>query len=265
LGLVLRWVLEGSPTRFGFVRSRWSCECVAILLEEDYGIRVSRETVRRRLRGADLVWRRPRPVLGPKDPAYAVKLGKIRALLRDLPANAVAVFMDEVDVNTNPKIGAAWMRRGEQVAVVTPGNNEKRYLAGSLDWRTGRLTLTEGQPRAPAPPAGAGHSWLLAAGHLARLAGPGAGDDADRPPDGGGVQGHRQALAHLPGSPALIRSFDKSPRWALQKRPGKFDSKEGKKSTINDGRGSSKQRPCAVFEYCGEAMEQRDAMRPIGG
>ena len=147
LGLALRWVLECSPTRFGFVRSRWSCECVAVLLEEGHGIRVSRETVRRRLREADLVWRRPRPVLGPKDPAHAVKLGKIRALLRDLPADEVAVFMDEVDVNTNPKIGSAWMKRGEQAEVVTPGNNEKRYLAGSLDWRTGRLTLTEGRPR----------------------------------------------------------------------------------------------------------------------
>ena len=147
LGLALRWVLECSPTRFGFVRSRWSCECVAILLEEDHGIRVSRETVRRRLLSQGLVWRRPRPVLGPKDPAHAVKLGKIRALLRSLPKDHVAVFMDEVDVNTNPKIGSAWMRRGDQAEVVTPGNNEKRYLAGSLDWRTGRLTLTEGKPR----------------------------------------------------------------------------------------------------------------------
>jgi putative transposase len=146
VGLALRWVLECSPTRFGFVRSRWTCETVAVLLREDHGIRVSRETVRRRLRAGDLVWRRPRPVLGPKDPAYAAKLGRIRALLRSLPPTEVAVFMDEVDINTNPKIGSMWMRRGDQAEVVTPGNNEKRYLAGSLDWRTGRLTLTEGRP-----------------------------------------------------------------------------------------------------------------------
>lgn len=147
LALVLRWVTECSPTGFGFVRSRWTCETLVVLLREDYQVRVSRETIRRRLRAAKLVWRRPRPVLGPKDPAYAVKLGKIRALLRSLPADEVAVFMDEVDINTNPKIGSMWMRRGRQAEVVTPGNNEKRYLAGSLDWRSGRLTLTEGQPR----------------------------------------------------------------------------------------------------------------------
>lgn len=146
LGLALRWVMEFSPTRFGFVRSRWTCETVAVLLWQDYHVRVSRETVRRRLRAANLVWRRPRPVLGPKDPAHAVKLGKIRGLLRGLPADETAQFMDEVDINTNPKIGSMWMYRGRQADVTTPGNNEKRYLAGSLDWRTGRLTLTEGKP-----------------------------------------------------------------------------------------------------------------------
>jgi putative transposase len=147
VAVALRWVLECRPTDFRFVRSRWTCEAVAVLLREDHGIRVSRETVRRRLRAHDLVYRRPRPVLGPKDPAHAVKLGKIRNLLRFLPPDHVAVFMDEVDINTNPKIGSMWMVRGEQAEVVTPGTNEKRYLAGSLDWRTGRLTLTEGKAR----------------------------------------------------------------------------------------------------------------------
>ena len=55
--------------------------------------------------------------------------------------------MDEVDVNLNPKVGCQWMRRGEQAAVETPGTNEKRYLAGSIHWRTGRVVLTEGKPK----------------------------------------------------------------------------------------------------------------------
>lgn len=52
------------------------------------------------------------------------------------------MFQDEVDVHLNPKIGSCWMVRGEQAEVVTPGNNEKRHLAGSLHWRTGRLILS---------------------------------------------------------------------------------------------------------------------------
>jgi transposase len=54
--------------------------------------------------------------------------------------------MDEVEVHTNPKVGCMWMRRGEQAAVPTPGTDERRVLAGSLHWRTGRAFLTEGLP-----------------------------------------------------------------------------------------------------------------------
>ena len=144
--LVVRMVLTLTPGDFGFVRSRWTCEAVAVVLEEEYRLGVGRETVRRWLHREGLVYRRPRPVLGPKDPRRAAKLRKLRRLLAGLPAGEVAVFQDEVDVNTNPKIGAMWMRRGEQAAVVTPGSNVKRYLAGSLNWRTGGLVLTEGRP-----------------------------------------------------------------------------------------------------------------------
>lgn len=146
VAMIVGWVTTRTPADFGFIRSRWTCEAVAIVLREDWRIATSREAVRRHLRAAGLVWRRPRPVLGPKDPAHAYKLGKIRRLLRELPDSEVAVFQDEVDINTNPKIGSMWMWRGFQAEVVTPGNNEKRYLAGSLNWRSGELILTEGKP-----------------------------------------------------------------------------------------------------------------------
>jgi putative transposase len=145
--LVVRWVLTLAPVDFRFVRSRWSCEAVAVVLREDYRVRVGRETVRRWLREAGLVWRRPRPVIRPKDPEREKKLAALRALLKGLPADETAVFMDEVDVNLNPKVGCQWMKRGEQAGVETPGNNEKRYLAGSIHWRTGRVILTEGKPK----------------------------------------------------------------------------------------------------------------------
>jgi transposase len=141
--LVVRWVLALSPAEFRFTRSRWSCEAAAVVLREDFGVPVGRETVCLWLRAAGLVWRRPRPVIRPKDPEREAKLRDLRALLHGLPADETAVFMDEVDVNLNPKVGCMWMKRGEQAAVETPGTNEKRYLAGSIHWRTGRVFLTE--------------------------------------------------------------------------------------------------------------------------
>src|SRR5262245_18598611 len=145
--VVVVWVLCRRPREIGFARSRWSCEAVAVVLRDDHRTAVSRETVRRWLRGAGLVWRRPRPTPRRMDPQRRAKLDALRALLRGLPGGETAVFMDEVDVNLNPKVGCAWMRRGQQAAVETPGTNQKRYLAGSIHWRTGRVFLTEGLPK----------------------------------------------------------------------------------------------------------------------
>ena len=53
-------------------------------------------------------------------------------------------FYSGVDnVDLNPRIGSAWMRRGEQTAVPTPGQNEKHYIAGALHAHTGRLVWVE--------------------------------------------------------------------------------------------------------------------------
>jgi len=86
-------------------------------------------------------------VLGPKDPRRGWKLRKIRELLRDLPDDEAAVFQDEVDLNLNPDLGCMWMPRGQQAEVVTPGTNVKRYLSGSMSWRTGELVATQGTRR----------------------------------------------------------------------------------------------------------------------
>jgi putative transposase len=140
--VVVRWLLHKTPQDFGFFRTRWSCALLALLLWEQERIRISAETVRRGMRQMEFVWRRPRPVVGLHDPDRDAKLRKIRRLISSMPADETAVFQDEVDINLNPKIGACWMVRGEQAEVVTPGNNEKRYLAGSLHWRTGQLLLS---------------------------------------------------------------------------------------------------------------------------
>jgi transposase len=141
------WVLSRRPSEFGLARSRWTCEAAAVVLEAEHGVAVGRETVRLWLREDGLVWRRPRPVLRPKDPEREAKLESLRALLHGLPSDETAVFMDEVDINLNPEVGSMWMRRGEQAELPTPGTNDKRYLAGSIHWRTGRVVLTGGLPR----------------------------------------------------------------------------------------------------------------------
>jgi putative transposase len=146
VAVVVKWVTEKAPRDFGFLRSRWSCGALALLIRETQGVAVGRETVRRWLRQGGLVYRRPRPVLGPTDEQREGKLAALRKVLADLPDDETAVFQDEVDINTNPKIGSMWMTKGHQATVATPGNNEKRYLSGSIHWRTGQVFITEGRP-----------------------------------------------------------------------------------------------------------------------
>ena len=52
-------------------------------------------------------------------------------------------YVDEADVDFNPRIGSAWTRRGEQIGVPTPGQNIKHYLVGALHAHSGRLVWVE--------------------------------------------------------------------------------------------------------------------------
>lgn len=140
---ISRWLTHRTPQDFGFFRARWSCGLLAETLAWETGLRLSAETIRRGLKWLGWVWRRPRPVVGPTDPEYDAKVQQIRNLLAALPRDETALFQDEVDVNLNPKIGSCWMPRGQQAEVVTPGNNEKRHVAGSLHWRTGTLVVSQ--------------------------------------------------------------------------------------------------------------------------
>jgi len=160
LGLVVHWFTACSPRLFGFLRSRWTCALAVLLLRENYRLNISEETVRRWLHESQLVWRRPRPVVPRPDPQRDRILAGLRALLQNLPPDETVVFMDEADINLNPEIGFMWMQRGKQAQVITPGDNVKNYLAGSLHWRTGVLL---------APVTGPQRNGALVAKHLEEL------------------------------------------------------------------------------------------------
>src|SRR5262245_35730940 len=145
--LVVALVTHLSPRHFGSLRSRWTCGLVAWALHHRFDVRVSRETVRRWLHRGEMVYRRPRPVLGPRDEEREAKLAALHQLLAELPPDETVVWEDEIDLNTNPEIGRMWMRRGHQAKIPTPGTNQKRYVAGSIHWRTGQVFATEGPKR----------------------------------------------------------------------------------------------------------------------
>jgi transposase len=147
VAVLVSWVTTKTPRDFGFLRSRWSCAILALLLRQQHDLKVSRETVRRFLHRGHLVYRRPRPVLKPDEEERQAKLAELRKLLEGLPGDETAVWQDEVEVHTNPKIGQMGMLKGQQAKVETPGTNKKRHLSGSIHWRTGTVFVTEAAPK----------------------------------------------------------------------------------------------------------------------
>jgi transposase len=130
-------ILKATPHACGWCRTRWSCATVALEWEVRRGITVSAETVRRWLHELGWEWKRAKLVAKDDDPQRVEKLARIRSRFEHLRAGAALFFADELDISLLPKVGYQWMPKGAQVEVLTPGTNEKRYLAGALDITTG--------------------------------------------------------------------------------------------------------------------------------
>jgi ABC-type transport system involved in cytochrome c biogenesis ATPase subunit len=86
-----------------------------------------------------------------------------------------------------------------------------------------------------------------------------------------GALGNRLHL--YPAHPAFIRAADRSPHWAMHKKPGKYSAMLGRTSTLagmksshftKDGqRWNMGSRPCAVFEYVGPKDASIDDARAL--
>lgn len=142
---VLLAVLEGSPRKHGYRRPTWTQELLILVLDKKTGTRISRTTMSRLLKRLKIRHGMPKPIVGCpwKKRRKTRRLNAIRRQLANLPKGDVAVYADEVDIHLNPKIGRDWMRRGTQKKVLTPGKNQKRYLAGAFDARTGEVSWVE--------------------------------------------------------------------------------------------------------------------------
>ena len=138
-------VVAGSPRKHGYRRPTWTQELLILVLHKRTGIRISRTTMSRLLKRLRIRLGRPKPIVGCpwKKRRRMKRLRELCTLIATLPKGEVILYVDEVDIHLNPKIGPDWMLRGTQKAVLTPGKNQKRYLAGALNAKTGRLTWVE--------------------------------------------------------------------------------------------------------------------------
>jgi hypothetical protein len=143
---VLYDVVDGSPRDHGYRRPTWTRELLAKVMSALTGVSVHAATVGCGLAATGARLGRPRPTVGCPWPKKRreTRLAEIRAMIDALPRGHVAVYLDEVDVHPNPKVGPDRMNRGTLKSVLTPGTNEKRYLCGALDASTGLVTWVRG-------------------------------------------------------------------------------------------------------------------------
>jgi putative transposase len=135
----LRALLKKVPAAYGWCRTRWSCATLAAQLQIQRGIAVSSSTMRRWLHRLGWVWKRAQLVARDDDPERVEKLARIRRTLETLEKRAILLFADELDIHLLPQVGYQWMPQGEPVKLMTPGQNQKHYLAGALELKTGRM------------------------------------------------------------------------------------------------------------------------------
>jgi transposase len=138
---VLADLVESSPQDYGWSRPTWTRELLALQLEEQTGVRLSRPALGRLLHKLGARWGRPNMfVVCPWNrQRRARRLAQIRRLVRDMPADELVFYEDEVDIHLNPKSGPDWMLKRQQKRVRTPGQNEKRFVAGALNPKSGEV------------------------------------------------------------------------------------------------------------------------------
>ena len=139
-------VVRGCPEDYGWKRPTWTREMLVKTLYERTGISIHVGTMSRALRMIRARRGRPRPTVGCPWPKRRKnqRIRAIREMVASLPRGHVAVYEDEVDIHLNPKIGLDWMVYGQQKEVQTPGQNQKRYLAGAMNAVTRELVWVEG-------------------------------------------------------------------------------------------------------------------------
>ncbi|MFB6350371.1 MAG: IS630 family transposase [Bradymonadaceae bacterium] len=138
--------LECTPQDFEYIRSRWTSELLSEVAEGICGIWAHPSTIRRLLPEMGYVWCRARPTEANRlDPRRAEKLEAIDQIIRLDEARTEVFYVDEASIDLNPRIGAEWTPVGQQPRIITPGQNQKRYVIGALHKDSGRVTWRTGE------------------------------------------------------------------------------------------------------------------------
>lgn len=137
--------LDGTPKDYGWQRTRWTRELFSLQLREDTAVSISPAYLSQVLRQEKCRLGRPRPALRIPVKGRRKVLENIAELVDSASSEEEVFYVDEADVDLNPRIGLAYQKCGQQTLVLTPGQNLKYYIAGALNARTGSVLYSHGE------------------------------------------------------------------------------------------------------------------------
>jgi putative transposase len=125
------------PTERGYNCTIWTTALLQAHIEDALDVTVCDDTVRRTLHKLDYRWRRPRWAVEREDPRSTEIMASIARAIWNAEPGSVCLLEDETKFRTLPPLRRMWMKKGQQVHVPTPEQNEKFYSYGALDFESG--------------------------------------------------------------------------------------------------------------------------------
>lgn len=136
-------LIQEQPKEYGWFASRWSSELLTAQINEEFETQIHSSTIRRLLPKLGVAWNRASPTLCIQDKEKARKMKEINQELSNANAEHPVFYVDEADIDLNPRIGFSWSIKGTQTRIPTPEQNKKHYLAGALNATTGQVIWVE--------------------------------------------------------------------------------------------------------------------------
>lgn len=129
----LEKTLKDSPTTYGVNCTIWTISLLQSYLQKKMSTNLSKTTLRESLHSLGFRWRRPRWAAVRKDPLKAQRMRKIANVVLKKISVVKIWLQDETKFRTLPPLRQMWMKKGQQVRIPTPQNNDKFYSYGVLN------------------------------------------------------------------------------------------------------------------------------------
>ena len=136
----LQKLVEQEPREAGYSFSTWTCaDLLHELIRKGFEA-VSCETIRAHLHALGYRVRRPVLSIASLDPEYKQKAKKLKKYQKQAKNSEILLYyQDEIDLNLLPGIMRCWTLEGVQRKVPTPGQNQKQYGFGAVNYVTGQM------------------------------------------------------------------------------------------------------------------------------